>query len=189
MAKGDAPKLFDELDVLLLAGLALGMTQEKAGKWAATPQFRDGVSDRTVRNRLEATAPTSERLLMKLSEAFRRKEEAFEELTRDAYKKKLETLRDKAYKVKERALDNALDSVNDTEALALGVKVADGVEDRDLGKASQVHKHEGSVIQNHVFWNPQPVRALAEQEVDMLNSSRLLAALPADAIEAEVVQG
>lgn len=179
-------KVFDEADVLIIAGRCLGMSYEATGDWVCTPSFPAGVSEKTVRNRIANNREAYDRLLSRIGVAFKKKEEEIEEISREKYREKLQKLRGKAVRVKELALDHAINNAFDVKALTLGAQVAESVEDRDLGKASQVHKVEGGVHHVHTF-NPQPIRQLLGQEVDMVNSNRLLNSLPKDVIDAKVV--
>lgn len=187
MPKRQDEKLFDEADVLIIAGLCLGMTQEVAGNWVATPAFPTGFTERTVRNRLAAHPEVIDRLMGRIASAFKKKEAEFEDLTRQQYREKIEKLRSKAVKVKELALDHAINNETDTEALNLGIKVAESVEDRDFGKAKQVVESAGDVNHHHFVWTQQTREQLLAQERDILASGDLLKALPGDVLEAEVV--
>lgn len=178
---------FDELDVQIIAGLSLGMTQQATAKWVCTPDYPTGVTDRTVRNRLADKQIAFERLILHIARAFSRKEEEFEALTKEKYRERLERLRSKSVRVKELALDNALQSPNAVDSLALGVKVAESIEDRDFGKAKQVVEHDGDVNHNYILWTGVTPRQLEAHQVDMDDSEDLLKALPGDVMDAEVV--
>lgn len=182
--------VLDEVDFQIIFALAMGQNQEEAGRFVCTPLIPGGITDRTVRNRINAHRAEYDRLIPRFALAINQKQLAFEEITKEQYREKLQKLRAKGLKVKELALDSGIEHASDVEKLSLAVKVAEGLEERDLGKATQVHKMEGQVEHTHrLTWNPQPIRALAQQEADMLNSQKLLSALSdtSDAVEAEVV--
>lgn len=188
MPKRDDEKFLDELDVLIVAGLCLGMTQEAVGNWACTPTFPAGVSERTVRNRVAEHRETFDRLLFRVGLSFQRKQEEFEELTKAQYREKLAKLRSKGLRVKELGLDAAISNPTSVEHLNLGAKIAESLEDRDLGKATQVIDTSGEVRHDHYIWTSESPAELMEQERDMIESRKLLSAVPADVIEAELVQ-
>ena len=178
----------DEIDLQIIVALCLGMNQESAGNWICTPDCPSGVSERTVRNRIARNRAAYDRLRQRLGEAFHRKEVEIEALSKDKYREKLADLRSKGFRVKEIALDQAIANPYHTDFLTLGVKVADSVEDRDFGKAKQIHEHEGDVNVNHRIWGkPQPAEVLAAQDADIASSQRLLAAVSADVLEGELV--
>lgn len=160
------------------------MTWEEVGSFVETPQFPTGVTEKTARNRYQANKPTFDRLILKLSGKVRQQQQQFEDLTKQQYRERIEKLRAKAISVKERALDEAL--VND-EHLALGVKVAESIENRDFGMARQVVDNSGEVNHNHFVWTAQSRDQLVAQERDMLDSGDLLRALPGDVLEADIV--
>jgi hypothetical protein len=187
MADRTADKVFDEADVLIIVGRALGKTHEGVGKWVSTPTFATGVSEKTVRNRINDMGDAFDRLIGRISLEFSKRDTEFEQITKERYREKLAELRGKAVRVKEKALDHAIINDTDTDALSLGVKVADSLEDRDLGKATQVHK-VNSDHRHILMFNPQPVRKLIAQEVDMDDSRKLLESLGDDVLEAEVIE-
>lgn len=177
----------DETDCQLISALALGMSQEEAGEWVRTPLHPNGISDRSIRNRMQDLPEIYERCIVKISEAFRRNKQEFEQITRQQFREKLEKLRDKSVRVKETALDQALSNPTSAEFLGLGVKVADSIEDRDFGKAKQVLSGEFHSTHEHFVWTSQTKAELLAQERDILESQKLLSSAPPDAIEAEVV--
>jgi hypothetical protein len=179
----DSPAL-DEADFQLIVALAIGMNQIDAGKWVCTPDFPDGMSDRSVRNRESKKKASYDWLKVKIGSALQAKRAEFEELTKEKYREQFARLRAKGLAVKEKALDAAL--VSD-EMLPLGVKVAESVEDRDFGKAKQVMESVGDVNHHLYVWTPQTPQQLLAQEHDMLDSDELLKALPGDVLEAELV--
>lgn len=189
MAKGDDHRIFDEADVLVIAGLALGMTQEAIGNWVCTPMFPAGFSERTVRNRLSENREAYDRLVLRLASAFRRKEEEFEDLTKEKYKEKLAKLRGQRFRVQELALTQGIENPVDSNVLGLAVRVAQNLDDRDFGKAKQVIEGTGGFEHNHnVIWTSQTREDLVQQELDIRESRRLLNALPDGVIEAEIVR-
>lgn len=186
MAK-EAEKIFDEMDVQIIAGLCLGMTQEAIGNWICTPIFKAGVSERTVRTRIADNREAIDRCAFRIGVAFKRKEEEFEEITKAQYREKLAKLRSKGLRVKELGLDAAISNPTSVEHLSLGVKVAEALEDRDLGKATQVVASTGEVRHDHYIWTSETPAQLMGQEYDMRESQKLLEAVPKDVLEAEVV--
>ena len=187
MAKQGGEKIFDELDLQILAGLCLGMTQEATGDWCCTPSFPAGVSERTVRNRIADNREAYDRCLVKIGAAFKRKQEEFEDITKAQYREKLARMRSKALRVKDIALDGAITNPTDVNFVALGVKVAESIEDRDFGKAKQVVEASGEVRHEHYIWTTETREQLLAQEYDMIESQKLLGAVPKDVLEAEVV--
>lgn len=180
----EATHALDEADFQLIVALAIGMNQVDAGKWVCTAEFPAGMSDRSVRNRLAAKKAAYDSLKVKIGSALHAQRAEFEALTKEKYLEQFSRLRAKGLAVKEKALDAAL--VSD-EMLALGVKVAESVEDRDLGKAKQVMENVGDVNHHHFVWTPQTAKQLLAQEHDMIDSDDLLKALPGDVLEAEVL--
>lgn len=173
----------DEVDLLVIVGISTGMTQEQAGAWVCTPSLPTGITPRAIRARMQAKKAHYERLITQITGRIRQTQQQFEDITKEQYKAKLEKLRSKGIQAKEKALDAGIDGTGD---LALAVKVADSIEDRDFGKVSQVHKHEGAVDVNHkMVW--QPERVLIQQEHDIQDSARLLSGLPSEVLEAEVL--
>ncbi len=187
MPSRDEDKVFDELDVQLIAGLCLGMTQEAVGNWACTPVFPSGVSERTVRTRLADNREAYDRCIFRIGVAFKRKEEEFEELTKAQYREKLSRLRSKGLRVKELGLDAAISNPLSPELLGLGIRVAESIEDRDFGKAKQVVEASGEVRHDHFIWTSETMAQLMAQEFDMRDSDKLLEAVPKDVLEAEIV--
>ena len=187
MPKRDEEKVFDEADVLIIAGAALGMSQEAIGNWICTPAFPAGVSERTVRNRISENRESYDRLVTRIGAAFTRKKEEFEELTKADYRQKLEKLRAKGLRVKELALDQGIEMPYQPEFLKLAVNVAESLEDRDFGKAKQVVDHSGEVNHTVFVWTSETREQLLAQEHDMLEAGTMLKALPGDVLEAEVV--
>lgn len=187
MPKRDDVRIFDEADVLIIAGRALGMTQEAIGKWLCTPTHPTGVSERTVRNRIAEQQEPYDRLTNHLALTFRRHEEEFKEITKAEYTKMREKLRSKGIRAKELALDQGIQNPGVTDALALAVKVADGLEERDFGKARQVIDHSGEIEHRVVVWTSDTPKQLMAHEVDMDDSAQLLNALSGDVLEAELV--
>lgn len=187
MAKRGEDKIFDELDVQIIAGLCLGMTQEAVGNWVCTPTFPAGVSERTVRNRIADNREEYDRCLVRVGTAFKRKQEEFEDLTKAQYREKLAKLRSKGLRVKELGLDAAISNPTDPNLLGIGVRVAESIEDRDFGKATQVVDNTGDVRHHHLIWTSETREQLMRQEYDMRESQRLLEAVPKDVVEAEVV--
>lgn len=183
-----APRPLDEVDFQVIYARSIGMTWDEAGRFVQTVGHPNGITEKTCRNRYKDNQLAFDRLISKFSGPIRAQMEEFKAITKDEYREKLAAMRAKGAKTKELALDYAISNPTDATALTLGVKVADSLEDREFGKASQVHKVSGEHTVNHLVFNPQPVRQLAAQEVDMLNSKRLLDALPADVLEAEVVE-
>lgn len=184
MTDSDASKPLDEADFQIIVALAIGMDQVSAGKWVCTADFPDGMSDRSVRNREARNKPAYDRLKVKIGSALHAQRSEFEELTKEKYREQFARLRAKGLAVKEKALDAALIS---DEHLALGVKVAESVEDRDFGKAKQVMENVGDVNHHHFVWTPQTREQLMAQERDMIGSDDLLRALPGEVLEGEVV--
>lgn len=183
----DDKNLLDETDVLIIAGICLGMTQETAGEFAVSVQHPQGVSQRTVRNRRDDKPDIYDRLISRISVAFARQREEFEDLTKAQFREKLDRLRHKSVRVKEIVLDQAIQNPTAAEFLALGLKAADGVEDRDFGKAKQVVDHSGDVNHNVFVWTSETREQLLAQERDMLASDGLLKMLPGEVLEAELV--
>ena len=175
----------DEADFQILVALAAGKSQSEAGGWVSTPEFPAGLTDRTVRNRIAAKQAAYDRLRTKVAELLTREKREYEELTKQKYLEKLGNLRSKGLELKDKILTDATEGRGD---LALGLKVAESVEERDFGKATQVQRVEGEVNHNLLVWKPQPVRALLQQELDIRDSDDLLKALPDGVLEAEVVQ-
>lgn len=174
----------DEIDFQIIVGLCLRKTQAEVGAWVSTPEKPAGISERTVRNRIEQKQVAYDRLRAHFGASLNQQRIEFEAITKQEYREKLETLRAKSVAVKELALDSALSG----GSLELGVKVADSIEDREFGKASQVHKHEGDVNVSHqVVWKPQDVRMLIRQERDIADSDDLLKFLPGEVLEGELV--
>lgn len=171
--------MFDETDILLILALALGKSREDAGRIA-------GIEEDVVAWRLDSKAEEYERVVARVAVPLNERKIEIETLTREQYAEKRGKLRGKALAVKELALDAAILNTGDLDALTLGNKVADAIEDRDFGKPKEVK--EVRARHELVVWNPQPLRKLAREERDMLDSDDLLALLPADAIEAEVVE-
>lgn len=178
-----APRTLDEADYQICVARSLGLTWLEVAKFIETPAFPTGMSDKGCRNRYENAKPVFDRLIAKFAGRIRREQEAFEELTKQQYRDKLAKLRDKAYRVKERALDAGLES---DEFLPLAAKVADTIEDRDFGKAKQVVENTGDVTHNLV-WTSQTAQQLWAQERDILASDDLLNLLPGEVLEAEIV--
>lgn len=187
MPKRDEEKIFDEADVLIVMGMCLGMSQEAIGNWICTPAFPAGVSERTVRNRIAGNREAYDRLLFRGGTAFKRKEEEIEEISREKYREKLAQLRSKAVRVKEIALDTAIDQQFNPDFLKIGVQVAESIEDREFGKAKQVVESTGDVRHDVIVWTRETPAQLMAQERDMVSSGELLKALPGDVLEAEVV--
>jgi len=184
MNDSDAHKPLDEADFQIIAALALGMDQVSAGKWVCTSEFPQGISDRSVRNREARNKPAYDRLKVKIGSALHAQRAEFEDMTKEKYREQFARLRSKGLAVKEKALDAAL--VSD-EHLALGVKVAESVENRDFGMAKQVVENSGDVNHHLNVWTPQTRDQLMSQERDMLASDDLLRALPGEVLEGEVV--
>lgn len=186
-AKRSDPDLFDELDVQIIAGLSMGMTQEAAGNWCCTPVFPSGVSERTVRNRMADKREAYDRCLFRIGAAFKRKEEEIGEISKQQYKENLAKLRGKGLRVKEIALDSAIANPLDPNLLGIGVKVAEANENRDFGMAKQVVETSVDGRVDHFVWTSETREKLMAQERDMLASDSLLRSLPGEVLEAEVV--
>lgn len=170
----------DEVDFQIIIQLCLGKSQDAAGDWVCTPEFPAGISGRTVRKRIDIKRAAYDRLRERIGPALQKKQEEFEEVTKQHYLEKLGRLRSKGYLVKEKALDNAINGQGD---MALGVKVADGIEDRDFGRVSQVHKLEGGFNVNHTVTH-LPARTVIELARALEDSRQLLPA-PQSVIDAE----
>ena len=188
MGKATDERIFDELDCQIIAGLGLGMTQEAVGNWVCTPEFPAGVSERTVRNRIAANRDAYDRCLFRVGTAFKKKQEEFEDLTKQQYREKLAKLRSKGLRVKEQALDTALQNPLSPELLGLGVKVAESIENRDFGNAKQVVETYAEGRVDHFVWTSDTRQQLIAQERDMFAAEMLLKALPGDVLEAELVE-
>lgn len=179
----------EEADIYVIVGLALGMTHDQVGAWVCTLDYPNGITGRTVRNWNERKQPVYDRIRMRIVEKFNQAKEEFRQITRDEVKQELEALRHKAVTVRSRVLDHALKNSSDTAALSLGDRAAADLLDRDLGKAAQFHMVAGEVNHNHRIWGvPQPAALLEAQERDMADSEDLLSKLPADLVDAEIVQ-
>ena len=171
--------MFDETDILLIIALALGKSQEDAAVFA-------GISDEACRVLLDTRSAAYAVILSTITEELRLRVSAAEDLTREQYVGKRGKLRGKASVVKELALNAAIQHPSDIDALTLGNKVADAIEDRDFGKPKEIK--EVRERRDIVVWNPQPLSRLTREERDILDAEDLLLLLPADAIEAEVVE-
>lgn len=185
--KRDDEHLFDELDIQIIAGLAMGMTQEAVGNWCCTPIHTGGVSERTVRNRMAEQREAYDRLLFRIGAAFKREKETIQDISRQEYREKLAKLRGKAYRVKDLALESGITNPTDPNLLGIAVKVAQSVEDREFGQAKQIVETliDGRV--EHFVWTTETRQQLLAQERDMLESAALKNSLPGEILEAEVV--
>lgn len=180
-------EVFDEAEVLVAAGLGLGMNQEDVGRWAITAQYPNGVSGRSVRTWISGKPDAFERLITRIKGAVAREHQEFADLTREQYRERLLKLRHKSVRVKEQALDAAIENPTDPQFLAIGVRVAEGIENRDLGMAKQLLEVGGNVSHDHFLFTAQTRAELLTQELEIEASQKLLSSLPSDVIEAEVL--
>lgn len=175
---------FDETDILLIVALALGRTQGDAGKFAATLDHPQGISERSVRERIKKDPDAYERLTSLISSEVTYKTQVeIEELTKEKYVEKRGKLRGKALVVKEMALNAAILRSSDIDALTLGNRVADAIEDRDFGKAKEIK--EVNTRADVVVWHAEKVSKLTRDELEMRESADLLKMLPSGVIDAE----
>lgn len=184
-------EIFTEDDMYIIVGIATGMTHEQAGEFLATVRYPNGVSGRCVRNWQAAKREIYDRAILRIASRWKQLAEEFRQITRDELRGELEKLRHKAVRVKDKVLDHALTNASDTAALTLGDRAADSLIDRDLGRAAQTHRLEGKATVEHnlrIWGMPQPAGRLAAQDRDMEDSDDLLASVPAEVLEAEVVQ-
>lgn len=184
--KPKEPEITEE-DLYVIVGLALGMTHEQTGQFVCTLKFPTGITGRCVRNWLGGEkSELYARAIRKISTRWADAKEEFRKLTQAELRGEIERLRHKAIRVKETALDHALQNPNDTTAVSVGDKAADRLIDRDLGRATNVHKIEGELTHKHQIWGAAQPRALLEsQERDIADSDDLLTSL--DIVEAEVL--
>lgn len=164
----------NERDTQIAIALAFGLSQEDTGKRVCTNDFPAGVTARTVYNRVKTNPRFIEDVIKFVRGLRNEREVEVKSLNKSTVEAELETLLGEAVATLRKALSEG------------DVKAASEVLDRVLGKASQVHKHEGDVNVNHRVW--QPERVLAAQERDMLASNDLLKALPGEVLEAEEIQ-
>lgn len=179
--------VLDESEVLVIAALALGMGQEDAGRFAISAAYPAGISGRSVRKWMEAKPDLFERLIRNIKGVVAREHREFADMTRQQFREKLQKLRSKSAAVTEKVLDAALDNATDVQFLSLGLKAAQNIEDRDLGKAKQMVGYDGNVTVDHFVTTRHTQQDLLEQENDIEASQNLLSGLPAEVFEAEVV--
>lgn len=187
MTKPVPEVVLDESEVLVIAALALNMGQEEAGRFAISAAYPSGISGRSVRKWIEAKPDLFERLILRIKGVVAREHQEFAELTREQYRERLQKLRHKSVRVKELGLDAAINNPTDIAALSLGVKIADGVENRDLGMAKQHVEVGGNVNHDHFLFTAQTKAELLAQEAEIESSRLLLSGLPTEVYEAEVL--
>lgn len=129
-------------DVQLAIAKSFGLTDEEAGRRVQTPEAPDGVSVRTVQNRLSRNGDFIKGLVAWILPFVRQQQAEIEEISKEKYRGELEKLRGMILTVRKNALLS--------EDLALANKVADTIEDRLDGKAinraevlsAHLHKHQ-----------------------------------------------
>lgn len=161
----------NERDTQIAIALAFGLSQEDAGKRVCTPDSPSGVTARTVYNRVKTNAKYIDDVIRYVRSLRGEREAEVKLLDKKTVHAELETLLGSAVQTLRKALEN-----NDTKA-------AIEVLDRNLGKATQVHKHEGDVQMTHKV----TIRQIVSQHRDAIESDALLKALPGDVLEAELV--
>lgn len=103
-----------------------GLTDEEAGKRVQTPEAPNGISMRTVQNRLSRNGDFIKGLIAWALPFVREHREGIEALTKEKYHGQLEKLRGEILAVRKAALKS--------EDLSLANRVADTIEDRLDGK-------------------------------------------------------
>jgi hypothetical protein len=162
----------NERDAQIAIGLAFGLSREETGRRVCTSEFPSGVTERTVYNRVKTNGKFIDDVIKFVRSLRDERETEIKQLDKKSVRAELETL-----------LGSAVGTLR--KALTEGdVKAAIEVLDRNLGKATQVHKHEGDVLVNHTV----TIRQIIDQSQDALESQRLLGSLPAEVLEAEIVE-
>lgn len=180
----------DELDFLIIGALALGKSQEDAGKFAVTIDKPSGVTGRTVRTRHAANAEAYSRLITKLkAEIDRLRQQACDEvrdLTEKEYQTAMRGERGKRHQVKRLALDAALMNPDDPEMLKVGLAAAETMDNRDFGKPRQHvdHSVQGAVV----VFNAKAASVQLREQKEITDASVFLQKfLPGDVLDAEIV--
>jgi hypothetical protein len=164
----------NERDLQIAVCLAFGMTQDEAAARVVTPEHPTGVTGRTVRNRLDTNGNWINSVIRYISQI--RRERDVETVV--STKAQLRELMEKELGSAWAAIITAIRDGDTDNAWRLV--------EHQLGRPSQVHKVEGETTVKHIIWQPQPVRALLQQERDIADSDLLLKALP-EPLEAELV--
>lgn len=180
----------DEVDFLIIGALALGKSQEDAGKFAVTLDKPSGVTGRTVRTRHAANAEAYSRLVTKLkTEIDRLRQQACDDvrdLTQKEYETAMKGERGKRHQVKRLALDAALMNPDDPEMLKVGLAAAETMDNRDFGKPRQ---HVDHTVQGAIaVFNAKAADALLREQREITDASMFVQKyLPGDVLEAEIV--
>lgn len=190
---------FDGTDCLLIFALALGKTQEQAGKWAVDASHPDGLTARSVRTRTKEKAEVYDAIIPRMKAEMARIRAAvcseIKDLTAKEFMRENERALGLAAVVKRRILEEGVTSF-DPEVMALAGKMASEVTDRQFGKPKQqISVDRSNVI---LVFDPIPLQQAKRDQIELIDSKRLIrewipeldgADIPADdeALEAEVV--
>lgn len=145
----------------------IGYTAREIPEKIQTPDHPSGVSYRLIFNHVKEHEQEYKPIEQWYNLYRREKAITVKQLAADTIKKELETyLGD--------AAATLLQAVRDGDAEA-----AKWIIEQSIGKPTQTTKLTGGVLHGHVVFDPRPVKELAMQENDMINSQKLLKLLPA----------